>query len=341
MIYRIRKKFGSPRLWRHLAGPIEPAEKYVVPTADGLSLALWRIRPGGGVRRKAPVMLQHGLASNHLSFHLPGRSLAGWLAERGHDVWLPELRGHGSSLAHGYDWRIDDYLEFDLPAIVGAILGHSEAEELQWVGHSMGGILLMCYGILHRDAPIQRGMTLGSALDYKVGHTGFSHLLKLRPIIERLVAIPYGTLVHLIAPAMGRGAIRALEGFNAWPSNIDPAMARALHARCFHTIPTSLLSSLATTFEPEGLCLKSGFRFMEAASDFPFPMQLIAGSRDAQVAVDAVLHTAELLGENARVLVHGLDNGDADEYGHWDLILGCRAPQEVWPGIARWLEAEE
>lgn len=339
MLYRMRRTLGSPRPWKHLMGPTAPTQEYIVPTRDGLSLHLRRIRPREAVVGRAPVMLLHGLGSNHYSFHFPERSLAYWLSERGHDVWLPELRGHGTSIAKRYDWGIDEYLTYDLPAFLEAIRLHSDCDEVHWVGHSMGGVLLMSYGILNPQSPIGRGMSVASALDYKVGATGFKQLLMLRPILERLGAIPYGTLTHLLAPVTGRRGVRALDTFNAWPSNIEPEVVRMINARCFHTIPTSLLSSLATTFEPEGLCLKSGVRIEAGASEISFPLLMLAGSRDAQVGPEAVLHTAKLIGDNAKVVVHGPDKGDADHYGHWDLLIGRRAEQEVWPGIAEWLES--
>jgi pimeloyl-ACP methyl ester carboxylesterase len=339
-------KFAPLGLWSGLVHEPGRAERFEVQSEDGLRLCLRRVRAFGrvdavaGVERPA-VMLLHGLAANHRGLHFRGRSLAEWLAARGFDVWLPELRGHGDSESHGWDWRLDDYLRYDLPAILDAILAHSGREKVHWVGHSMGGILLMCYGILHPDAPIGRAVTIASALDYKVGSTGFAHLLKIRGVIEKLGVIPYRGAMRLLAPAIGRG-IRVLETFNAWSSNMDGQIHREVYANCFHNIPTSLLASLATTFEPEGLRLDDGYCFLKNAADFAFPLRMLAGSRDAQVSAAAVEHTAELLGENAHALVMGPDSAGAlrteDHYGHWDLLVGRRAPQETWPAIAEWLE---
>ena len=328
---------ASPRPWGHLHPPPAPSETHAVTTDDGLTLTLRHVPPEGEANDRPPVMLLHGLAANHRGFHLRERSLADWLAARGHDVWLPELRGHGDSPHDGYNWRLDDYLEYDLPAILEAIQRQTDRDGLMWVGHSMGGILLLCYGMLYPDNPIVRGVTVGSAIDYRIGQTEFERLLAIRPLLERLGAVPYGTLVHLIAPMMGRGP-DALVDFNCWPSNIEGEIARALHARCFHSIPTSLLSSLATTFEDEGLRLESGFRFTERGDRLNFPVRLVAGSRDQQVDADSVAHTADLLETPTEVVVHGKDRGDADHYGHWDLLVGRRAEEETWPGIAQWLE---
>ncbi|QDG53461.1 alpha/beta hydrolase [Persicimonas caeni] len=340
MIHTLQQLLDRPRPWRHLHHPPALAERHEVTTRDGLRLHLRRVRRLDAKPDRPAVMLLHGLAANHRGLHFGERSLAEWLADRGFDVWLPELRGHGDSDFERYDWRIDHYLEHDIPAILEGIRRLADVDLVHWVGHSMGGVLLMCYGILQPEAPIARGVAVGSALDYSVGETGFKQLLKIRGIIERMGSIPYGMFMHLIAPAMGRG-LRPLEVFNVWPSNIEPEMLRALHATCFHAIPTSLLGSLATTFEPDGLSLQNGFRFVPNAPEFPFPIRLLAGSKDAQVSVDAIVHTADLLGDNAEAIVHGPERGDNDHYGHWDLLIGRRAPIETWPSIAHWLESDD
>ncbi len=333
MIHRIHRILEASRPWRTLAGSDARALHYKAYAADGVELHLRRVRSPRLGSKGPTVMLLHGLGANHRGFHFPERSLARWLADRGCDVWLPELRGHGRSAVDSYDWCLDEYLEMDLPAILAAIQKYGATDEIFWVGHSMGGILLMCYGALRPEAPIAGGVAVASALDYGVGETGFADLLPLRRLLEPLVAIPYGSLVHLLAPVMGGGKLAMLENFNVWPSNVEPRMVKKLHACCFHSIPTSLLVHLASTFEPEGLCVCSGTRICDEAPKVSFPLRFIAGSRDAQVAVEAIEHSADMIGDNTEVVVCGADHGCVDHYGHWDLLIGRRARQEVWPKI--------
>ena len=336
MIDDLKRALDRARPWRHLREPPLEARDYTVETDDGHELRLRRIPPKGE-QIGPPTLLVHGLGANHRSFHFPGRSVAAWLAERGHEVWLPELRGHGESLAPAYDWRFDDHLLHDTPAIIDFVRETSGADEINWIGHSMGGMLLLCYGIHEPDAPIARGVTVGSAIDYRVGETGFRQVLAARALLTKFEALPYGTLVHLIAPAMGRG-LDALAAFNVWPANIEPEVARRLHSQCFGTIPVSLLESLSTTFDEEGLRLESGFRFLDHASRLDFPIRLVAGSRDRQVDLAAVEQTADMIGDNAEVAVYGEAFGQRTGYGHFDLILGRRAPCEVWPDLAEFVE---
>ncbi|TDP73868.1 alpha/beta fold hydrolase [Bradymonas sediminis] len=322
------------------------AEHYEVRTEDGLILALRRVRPFGyvdavaGVARPA-VMLLHGLAANHRGFHFRGRSLAEWLTRRGFDVWLPELRGHGDSQFHGVGWRYSDYLRYDLPAIIATIQQHASSEKIHWIGHSMGGMLLMSYGILNPSAPIGQAIALGSALEFEDPRRGMSQLLKIRPAFDRLGIIPFRSIMRGFAPAVGR-AVRVGAPFQVWPTNIEGQAHRELYANCFEDIPASLLVSLSGLLEPGGIKLDDGYCLLENGANFPFPLRILGGSRDAQVSAASVVSTARRLGPAAHSIILGPDSpGEGrtrEHYGHWGFMVGKNAEIETWPLIAQWLE---
>jgi len=318
------------------AAPTETRHR--VTTSDGVELHITHVHPAHP-GTQAPVMLVHGLGANRFTFHFPERSFARYLATAGFDAFVVELRGAGAS-SRPRSWDFDDYLFLDLPVVIDWIRRRTGSPAIHWVGHnSMGGILLMCYGIAHEDTGLLSGVTVGSALDYSIGATGFERLLALRPIIERLPAVPWGRLVRMLAPTLGRRIETPLERFNVVPSNIEPHISRQLHARAFGTIPTPLLSTLATTFEQRGLRTRDGrVYFWEEAPTLELPLMLIAGSGDQQVSMEAVEATAARIGgEQVVVERFGRAHGQADDYGHFDLLLGRRAAREVWPKIARWL----
>lgn len=296
-----------------------------------------RVKPRA--RARGAVVLQHGLASSSLGLQYPGRSLAHHLSGRGYDCYLPELRGHGESEAPpDMRWDLDDYLFNDIPAVLDAVCGESGRGRVHWIGHSMGGVLLFLLGILHPDIPIASGQTIGSALDYRIGSSGFSRMLPLKPLLDYAPTLPYGALMHLVAPLLARLPDPA-SGFNFWHSNVEATIIRRISGSLFHAIPSSLLKSLSATFEPRGFSTRDGsISFLEQARSFTVPLRLVAGSRDKQVSVEAVRHTATLVGGRAELKVHGKEHGDSDDYGHWDLILGKRAPAEVWPGLLRWID---
>lgn len=116
-------------------------------TADGLTLSIKHYRNPGA----QPVVLQHGVVQNSdcWDLALEGQSLAKFMAEHGYDVWVPSYRGHGqngfvSEPAPGNDWTIDDFIVYDVPAIIDYIIDDTGIKPI-WVGHSMGGMTLYGY----------------------------------------------------------------------------------------------------------------------------------------------------------------------------------------------------
>ncbi len=115
-------------------------------TADGVTLVAKRYANPGGI----PVILLHGFASNYNTWDVPGRSLGEYLADRGFDAWLFNLRGHGewqyqSGPDQGPgDWDFDTFAVYDIPAMVEKVY-RSTGKRPFWVGHSMGGMLIYAY----------------------------------------------------------------------------------------------------------------------------------------------------------------------------------------------------
>ena len=320
------------RAWTRLARATPAAERLDTTTRDGQRLALWRVRPEG-VSRGA-VLLLHGLSANRFAFHWPGRSLAAYLSAYGFDAYVAELRGAGESTPNHPTWSFHDYLEQDVPALLDAVREASGRDRVHFVGHSMGGILMMCHGILTGAAGLLSGTALGSALDYGHGASGFGPLLKVRPLLEQITSLPWGQAMRALAPLLAR-LPDPLAGFNFHPDNAEAALVRAVYANAFTVLPTALLGSLATTFEPGGLKSRSGESFLARAGEFKAPLLLMAASDDRQCPLPALEATAQATG--AQVLRFGDQYGHRAEYGHFDLLLGRHAPDEVWPALVRWL----
>lgn len=328
--------------------PVEAGadEVHHARTEDGWRVALSRYRPRER-RRRHPVILCHGLASNRYAFDLgPEASLARHLRDRGYDVFSLELRGAGLSDRPGrlsgraWGWCFDDYLLRDVPAALAFVRALSGAPEVHWVGHSMGGILL--YAHLARGATgIRAGVTVGSALDYSRSDSEFHLFARLREVAGRLSSLPLGPLAFLGAPAAGR-VFNVVERFQYWPSNVDPVVARRLYCLGFHSVSAGVLAQLATAFDPGGLRALDGRRYLPGLHDATTPVLALCGDMDRQCPPDAARHTLEALGaEDKRVVVRGRAHAQADHYGHFDLLCGARAREEVYPEIDAWLDAHD
>jgi predicted alpha/beta hydrolase len=113
--------------WFELGRECRP-RLYRARTRDGWSLALHRYEARRGAHR-TPVILCHGMSSNRWDMDGPrGVSLAQYLARRGYDVWVVELRGAGRSTrptwwsGKRYNWRFEDYVYHDAPALLRKVL---------------------------------------------------------------------------------------------------------------------------------------------------------------------------------------------------------------------------
>ena len=140
---------------------LPPAQISHAQTADGWDLEM-RHFPNEG----PPVLLMHGMGTNHYNWDYAEEiSLASYLQSRGWDVWVASVRGDMGSTAPprrgAATYSFDDIANYDVPAIIDSVLAQSPHEQLYWVGHSMGGMLL--YTALTRDpGPIAAGVSIGS-----------------------------------------------------------------------------------------------------------------------------------------------------------------------------------
>jgi pimeloyl-ACP methyl ester carboxylesterase len=311
-------------------------------TSDGWRIALHRYR-AKGARRAHPVVCCHGLAANHLAFDVaPEVSLARHLAGLGYDVVALELRGHGRSDRASlrgprrFGWAFDDYLMKDVPAAIGEVGGGGP---VHWVGHSMGGLLLLAH-LAGGARNIRSAVTVGSSLDYSGSGSGFRRLIPLRGLLNVLPAVP----VHGVARAAGRfvGRVRTpYERFNVWSSNCEPRLWRRLCRRGFHPVSPPVMTQLATAFERGGMRSRDGrTRYLDGLRRADAPVLCLAGDRDAQCPPEAAQKTVDALA-SAELRVVGRQHGQRDHYGHFDLLIGRRAREEVFPQIADWLHRHD
>ncbi len=318
--------------------PIESTELQAT-TQDGVVLALRRYRDPS-VPCRGSVVMQHGLASNGGAFEVPQQFFAGHLAALGYDCFVTELRGVGKS-GRARKIGFDAFIEQDLPALIAKVQAVTGREKLAWIGHSMGGILGLAYGIEHPDAPFSCVITVCSSLDYRPGRNVYQSLNRIRPLAHLLPFIPFGWIARLVSYIAGAGPILPPERMNFYRSNVDRAVLRHVMATGFEHIPIRLLDNLATTFDKLGFSRSSGsMRYLERAGAYTFPTLLLAGSRDVQCPPECIDATLALLTGSTvkRAVSFGIEHGHVDDYGHFDPLVGKRAHEEAWPVMTGFLE---
>ncbi|GAA5840703.1 hypothetical protein JCM9279_007408 [Rhodotorula babjevae] len=117
-----------------------------VETEDGFIIRLHHLTSPKHEKRGYPVILQHGILSNSVTFMVnEERSLAFWLLEQGYDVWLSNIRtnfkcGHrtySKSDPRFWAWGVKEIAMYDLPAIVEHV-GKKTGLKPAYIGHSQG-----------------------------------------------------------------------------------------------------------------------------------------------------------------------------------------------------------
>jgi pimeloyl-ACP methyl ester carboxylesterase len=288
---------------------MSPAVQFQATTADGVRIALHRIRAESAEDRP-PVLLVPGTFSTR-TFWLGtrGQGFGRFLAAAGFDCWIAEMRGHGSS-ERPRAWTMHHWIRCDAPAAIGAVLEHTGADRCLWVGHSAGGV---------------------------VGAGAVGHAPELA---ERLAGM---VLLGSPGPAGLRGARRvgaraAQALFQALPWARLPGAPFGLGPE--HE-PAPLIRewmrwNLAGTWRtPEA------GDYLSALADVDVPLLAVSGAGDRVLAPPhAVADLVSRFGSIDRTfVVAGVRQGFDADYGHAGMMVSRGAREEVWPLVREWLLA--
>lgn len=269
-------------------------------TRDGVRLALHRLRADRDGQPAA--LLVHGAFTSHrLWIRGPGGGFAAFLAERGFDVWMADLRHHGASDREPGKrvWRFEHLILEDAPALVARVRDEVRGP-VAWIGHSIGGVVGLCW--LARAAP-------PGALD---------------------------ALVTVGTPGPGRhglgtrAAVAATAGFCRVMGRL-PARALRLgpEDECGHVFGDWMWWNAARRWVG-----RDGFDYLAGLARVQTPYLGVAGDADRVWAPrDCCEELVERAGSGRKELaVCG------PRLGHAGMLLSRRAPVACWPRVAGWLE---
>jgi pimeloyl-ACP methyl ester carboxylesterase len=298
-----------------------------------------------------PVILCHGLGANRYIFDIPGApSLADFLKRHGRDVWVPDLRGSGMSdhprLMHSdvpYSWGFEDHLLHDVPAIINRVMESTGSPGVHWVGHSMGGLLILAHVASHSAPNLASIIAMGSPTDFsKMDTELFGPLLRLKLLFEKLPISPLPLLGRLIAPLAPWIPASVWGLFHQ--TNIGPSVARKVIALASTPVSSGKLWLDFGRFLNTGvLGPETGVPYLENLHKSNTSILVIGGSKDLMAppqAVSALCKRANT-GLKADCLIMGKESGCLDDYGHVDLLVGIRAQNEIFPKILDWLDQHD
>jgi pimeloyl-ACP methyl ester carboxylesterase len=318
--------------WRwKLSAPSREDELIEAMAADG-----WRLRMGWrrpkGPARITPVLLVHGAAMNRQTFDfgVERYSLAAALSAAGLDCFALDLRGHGASRrrpgpAHG-EWTLDEYLSLDVPAALQAILRATGQREVLWVGHSQGALLGLAAAQRYPD---RIAGVVALAPPIRIPPEAVAH--RLLPQLARWRL--FRPLAELVAPFGGWWQPRR-AGRSIQLGNMERPIYRRLLMNAIEELPPGVVRHFVKLAEQGRLGSFDGSEdWLAGLETCRQPALFVAAPLDGLAAPAAVEEGHARWGGQKSLFLA------AAEVGHGDLVLGKRAPGELFPLVRDWLLA--
>jgi polyhydroxyalkanoate synthase subunit PhaC len=332
---------------RRLFVPTDYAHEQVLDTEDGCIIVLRRLpRPDGDIAGP-PVLMVHGLCANHRNHDLvPDHSVARHLRACGRDVWLVTLRsGHRMRTWRSRSRvRFDHMVEHDLPLAIREVLRHTAATQVDYVGYSMGG-MLMYAAIADPDVRerVRRVVIVGSPPILRVPwplrgvmHVGARLPRALVPTVHaRFFATSFAFASELAFTPMHR----LLAGERA-------ALRRGIVPRAMVSAIADIAGPLAADFcswqsRCGGHVTYRGTPVLAFLPAAEMPALFIAGVLDPLGRVESIRSAFDAWGApEKQLVVLGREHGARSDYSHGDMVMTEHAREEVFEPIARFLAAQ-
>lgn len=322
--------------------PYDLLETLTLP--DGVRCQLRRLGPAARTSTP-PALLVHGIAINHRNLDISAQtSLARTLRDKGHDVWLLTLRS-GLPDSRAFERRRTTFsamVEHDLPVAVAEVCRRTGAAQVDYIGFSMGGMLL--YAALGRSVPL--------AAIRKVAIIGSPGRVRIPiPLLSKLRGLPMWIAPPFPFRVPGRMVAFASEWLHTPihripynPANVAPGITRTALVNAICDVPAALNRELGRWAMGDGQIRVGGQRALDALAQVRTPVRFFAGVGDRLAPPNSVQAACDAWGSDhggvdKALSVVGLAHGHAADYGHGDLALGAHAEADVFLPIADFLAA--
>jgi polyhydroxyalkanoate synthase len=321
-------------------------------TSDGWLLTVEHVPPAPGTTRHArPVILCHGVLSNHRFFEVEGEeSLAAVLSREGFDVWLVDMRGRSDAGApgwyfghHTYDYDIDNFIHEDMDALLGYVVAQTGARDVAWVGHSLGGMIAYARLGTTGDPRIGALVTVGSPGFFPPLSRHMLRFYELRGALDLVPVLPAEPLARLDGELALPIAPGILEDTIFVRKSIPPETYRLLEK-----------AAVSNAAKPEMKQFLRGVRVNEFVSrdgSVSYTAGLSAIRTPTLVVVGRVDELADplvgrevferLASSDKELVVAGRGEGFSTDFGHVDLLIGGPAHREIFPRIVSWLKGHD
>ena len=240
------------------------------------------------------------------------------------------------------NWNVDDLVKYDVPAILDYVQRETGIDRVNWIGHSLGGMLVFPYLELaphpERIANfVGMGSTIIQAEVPQIDMLRANQGLRLLT----LVASP-GRLGRPLAffkvPGMER-----IDRFYYSNENVDRETISRFYGYTLEDTGPGALRQLAPYLKKGHMLSADGtIDYSARLGEITTPTLLIEGDGDIMSDTPSTELTFAGLGSRDKTIMRfGTSSGNIGEYGHCDLVWSRHAPTEVFPPLIDWLDQHQ
>ncbi len=331
-------------------------------TADGWRLGIRHIRPEHPDPNKLPVVLCHGLGLNGTFWTITDNHLPSQLAARGYEVFIPDMRGSGASRKvgpigvfnatimrqtpfleiHDGNWTMDDEARYDVPAILEYVRRTTGHDRVNWIGHSLGGMLMFAHLQLTAEPyRIANFVAMGSTII--LADPPATEMLRANRALRGLLrVVSTGRIARPMMFARPPGLER-IDGFYYTAANVDDRTIDRFYGYTLEDPGRSALKQLDPYLEfGRMVSADRTIDYTRGLGRITTPTLMIAGDADVMSDIPSTLMTFNGMGSpDKSVMRFGKLEGQVDDYGHCDLVWSRHAPREIFPVLIDWLDLRQ
>jgi cholesterol oxidase len=325
-----------------------------VPTSDGTAVRLTRYRFG----TKGPLVLApgYGNAARAFAIDTVPKNWVQYLGEHGYDVWLLDYRASPDLPSSYTQFTVDDIALRDWPAAVDTVRRETGTDEIQALGHCVGGLsLFMAIGGGMQGL---RSATFSSLAGHPIPTPGnqarawarlatIFRMLGIRglntdydparwdgKLIETVMKV--APFRHIYDNPVARRIFFIYGDVYDYENINQPTMEQA--------VPSFFGNGNITFFEHISLMIRAGAArdargrdaYLANLDQYKLPMHFLTGEHNKMFVPKGLQRTYDTLrgAHGPRDYTHHV----IKHYAHLDLWLGTTAERDVWPTALAELE---
>lgn len=353
---------GCATMRRNAPTPdLRPCTEGFAYTKDGWKLGMRHIRPAVPDPGKLPVVLCHGLGLNATFWTITDNHLPEQLAAKGYDVFLVDLRGSGESAQVGAvgrlneklrqtfllewgekHWNVDQMSFYDVPAVLDYVKAATGQDRVNWVGHSLGGMLMFPYLEMGPE-PWRIANFIGMGSTVILANAPEKDMLRANRGLRVLSSVlSTGRIGRPLMVARFPGLER-IDQFYYTSENVDKRTIQRFYGYTLEDAGRSALRQLDPYLEfGHYVSADRSVDYSARLGEVTTPTLLVGADKDCMSDMPSTELTFAALGSPDKSLMgFGLKEGHVADYGHCDLVWSRYAPKEIFPRMIEWLDRRQ